>query len=108
MSKESLIIYGSISGILCAVLFVQETYLACVSDLKRVDPAFKVTIFMLNLCIVTKCSAVLQNVFASSEQAEDVMNYINMVTDNLGLALITYIIYEMRKVKDIVSSMGVL
>ena len=106
-----LIIYGSFSGILCFILFLQETYLACVSDLKRVDSAFKLTVFMLTLCIVTKCSAVLQNAFASSEQAEDAkdfMNYINMVTDNLGLALITYIIYEMRKVKDIISSMGVL
>ena len=66
---------------------------------------------MLTLCILTKCSAILQNAFASSVQADDardIMNYINMITDNLGLALITYIIYEMRKVKDIISSTGVL
>jgi hypothetical protein len=66
---------------------------------------------MLTLCILTKCSAILQNAFASSEQADDardIMNYINMITDNFGLALITYIIYEMRKVKDIISSTGVL
>ena len=66
---------------------------------------------MLTLCILTKCSAILQNAFASSEQADDardIMNYINMITDNLGLALITYIIYEMRKVKDIISSTGML
>jgi len=66
---------------------------------------------MLTLCILTKCSAILQNAFASSEQADDakdIMNYINMITDNLGLALVTYIIYEMLKVKDIISSLGVL
>jgi len=32
------------------------------------------------------------------------MNYIKMASDNTSLALIIYIIYEIRKVKDIIES----